>query len=155
MIKFNCMPSYPAKPYVVPLDDWFNNSSNFENETKAKRGKNMSTIHEFFYRQSHLKVGGSDNLIQTTWEKKSSSKIIISSHQDSDKGASSINVGKYSYSKIPRYLKTIKKRSFQAKTINKNLSNKKIFNFKSYLLDLKSFFIKIISREISIINNNR
>ena len=31
------MPSYPAKPYVVPHDDWFkNNSSNFENKPKAK-----------------------------------------------------------------------------------------------------------------------
>ena len=31
------MPSYPAKPYEVPLDDWFdNNSINLENKFKAK-----------------------------------------------------------------------------------------------------------------------
>ena len=143
------MPSYPAKPYVVPHDDWFNkNSSNFENEPKAKGIKKRKTsIHEFFYRQSHLKVGGSDNLIQTTLEKKSSEKIIISSHRNHDKLVSSSNEDNYSYSKIPKELKSIKKRTFKAKPIYKNLSNKNTFNFKSYLLVIKYFFIKIISRK--------
>ena len=86
------MPSYPAKPYVVPHDDWFNNnSSNFKNKFKAKGPKSITTIHEFFYRQSHIKVGGSDNLIRITLEKKSLEKIIISSHRNSDKSASSGN----------------------------------------------------------------
>ena len=142
------MPSYPAKPYVVPHDDWFNNnSSNFENEPKVKEIKSKTSIHEFFYRQSHVKVGGSDNLIQTTLEKKSSEKIIISSHQNSNKSVSPLNEEKYSYYKIPRELKSIKKRSFQANKIYKNLSYKNKFNLKSYLLDLKSFFIRIISRK--------
>ena len=142
------MPSYPAKPYVVPHDDWFNNnSSNFENEPKAKGIKSKTSIHEFFYRQSNVKVGGSDNLIQTTLEKKSSEKIIISPHQNSNKSVSSINKEKYSYSKIPIELKSLKERSFQAKKIYKNLSYKNIFNLKSYLLDLKSLFIKIINRK--------
>ena len=61
------MPSYPAKPYVVPHDDWFNNnSSKFENEPKVKEIKSKTSIHDFFYRQSHVKVGGSENLIQKT-----------------------------------------------------------------------------------------
>tara|TARA_Y100001933_G_scaffold44695_1_gene42525 strand:+ start:2907 stop:3017 length:111 start_codon:yes stop_codon:yes gene_type:complete len=31
------MPSYPAKPYIVPYDDWFNkNTSNFKKKSKAK-----------------------------------------------------------------------------------------------------------------------
>ena len=95
------MPSYPAKPYVVPHDDWFNNnSSNFENKPKAKEIKSKTTIHEFFYRQSNVKVGGSDNLIQTTLEKKSSEKNIISSHQNSNKSVSLRNEEKYSFSKI-------------------------------------------------------
>ena len=142
------MTSYPAKPYVVPHDDWFNNSSsNFEKESKTKEIKNIHTIHEFFYRQSHLKVGGSDNLIKTTLEKKSSEKIIISSHQNSNKTVSPRNEEKYSYSKVPKELKSIKKRSLQAKKIYKNLSYKNIFNLKSYLLDLKSLFIKIFSRK--------
>ena len=116
------MPSYPAKPYVVPLDDWFNNNlSKYENESKAKGTKNITTIHEFFYRQSHLKVGGSDNLTKTTLEKKSSTRIIISSHPNSDKSVSSINEEKYSYTKIPTELKLIKKITFKAKTIYKNL----------------------------------
>ena len=139
------MPSYPAKPYVVPTDDWFNNnSSNYEKEAKAKVTKNINTIHEFFYRQSNLKLGGSDNLIQTTLEKKSTTKTIISSLRNSDKRISSRNEEKYTYSKIPIELKLIKKRSFKAKTNYKNLSNKRKFNIKSYLLDIKSFFVKII-----------
>ena len=142
------MSSYPAKPYVVPLDDWFNNiSSDLENESKAKETKKINTIHEFFYRQSNVKVGGSDNLIKTTLEKKLSEKIIISPDRNSDKGAFSRNEEKYNYFKIPPHVKSIKKRSFQANTIYKNLSNKNIFNIKSYLLDLKAVFIKIISRK--------
>ena len=83
------MSSYPAKPYVVPHNDWFNNnSSNLENRPKAKGIKSKTSIHEFFYRQSHVKVGGSDNLIQTNLEKKSSEKIIISLHQNSNKSVS-------------------------------------------------------------------
>ena len=142
------MPSYPAKPYVVPHDEWFNNnSSNFENTPKAKRIKSKTSIHEFFYRQSHVRVGGSDNLIQTTLEKKSSEKIIISSHQDYKKSVSSRNEEKYSFSKIPTELKSINERSFQEKTFYKNLSNKNKFNFISYLLNLKSVFLKIFSRK--------
>ena len=141
------MPSYPAKPYVVPHDDWFNNTSNYENKPKAKGIKSKTSIHEFFYRQANVKVGGSDNLIQTTLEKQSSEKIIISYHQNSNKSVSPINKEEYSNSKIPTELKSIKERSFQANKIYKNLSYKNIFNLKSYLLDLKSVFIKIISRK--------
>ena len=142
------MPSYPAKPYVVPHDDWFNNnSSNFENKPQVKGIKSKTSIHEFFYRQSNVKVGGSDNLIQTTLEKNSSEKIIISTYQNSNMSVSPLNKKKYSFSKIPTELKSIKKRSFQANKIYKNLSYKNIFNLKSYLLDLKSVFIKIISRK--------
>ena len=141
------MSSYPAKPYVVPLDDWFNNNqSTNENESKAKETKNITTIHEFFYRQSHLKVGGSDNLIKTNLEKKSSETIISAFQQNSNKSVLPRNEEKYSYSRIPTELKSIKKRSFQAKKIYKNLSYKNAFNLKSYLLDLKSFFIKIINK---------
>ena len=142
------MPSHPAKPYVVPHDDWFNNnSSNFENEPKANQLKSKTYIHDFFYKQSHVKVGGSENLIQTTFEKKSSEKINISFHQNSDKSVLFRNEEKYSYFKIPTKLKSIKRRSFQAKEFYKNLSYKNIFNIKSYLLDLKSVFIKIIDRK--------
>ena len=141
------MSSYPAKPYVVPHDDWFkNNSSNFENKPQVKEIKSKSSIHEFFYRQSHVKVGGSDNLIQKNLEKKSSEKIITAFQQNSNKSVLPRNEEKYSYSKIPTELKSINKRSFQAKKIYENLTYKNIFNLKSYLLDLKSVFIKIINR---------
>ena len=142
------MPSYPAKPYVVPNDDWFNDkSSYFTKKSKAKGIKNISTIHEFFYRQSHVKVGGSENLIQTNLEKKSSEKIIISSLLNSEESVLSRSEGKCSYSKIPKELKSIKKRSFKRKTFYKNLSNKKIFSLRSYFLVIKSAFIKLISRK--------
>ena len=142
------MPSYPAKPYVVPHDDWFNNiSSNFENQPKAKEIKSKTSIHEFFYRQSHEKAGGSENLMQTTSGNKLSENIIISFHQNSNKSVLPKNKEKYSYTKIPTELKLTKKRSFKAKKIYKSLSYKNIFNLKSYLLDLKSLFIKIISRK--------
>jgi len=142
------MPSYPAKPYVVPHDDWFNNiPSNFENEPIAKEIKSKTSIHEFFYKQSHVKAGGSENLIQTTLEKKLSENIIISFHQNSNKSVSPRNEEKFSYNKIPAEHKSIKKRSFQSKKIYKNLSHKNIFNLKSYFLDLKSLFTRIISRK--------
>ena len=133
---------------MVPHDDWFNNNAiNFEKKSKSKGIKSKTSIHEFFYRQSNIKAGGSDNLIQTTLEKKSSEKIIISYHQNSNKSVSPRNKEKYSYSIIPSELKSIKKRSFQAKKIYKNKSYKKIFKLKSYILDLKSIFIRIISRK--------
>ena len=142
------MPSYPAKPHEVPFDDWFNNnSSNLENKSKEKGTKKITHIHDFFYRQSNEKVGGSDNIIKTTSEKKSSAKIIISSHRNSNNRFSSKYEEKYSYFKIPKELVSIKERSLQAKIIYKNLSNKNIFNFKSYFLDLKSAFLKIIRKK--------
>ena len=149
------MSSYPAKPYVVPHDDWFSNNSNdFENKPELNGIKSKTYIHEFFYRQSHVKVGRSDKLIKTNLEKKSSQKIISVFQQNSNKSVLPRNEEKYSYSKFPKELKSIKKRSFQAKKIYKNLSYKNAFNLKSYLLDLKSLFIKLINRKISIINKN-
>ena len=78
------MSSYPAKPYVVPHDDWFNNSSSIENKSTTKEIKGIPTIHDFFYRQSNVKVGGSNNHIQRILEKKSSTKSIISSIETSE-----------------------------------------------------------------------
>ena len=141
------MPFYPAKPFEIPHDDWFNNnSSNLENKSETKGTRNITTIHDFFYRQSDLKIGGSENHIQTNLEKKSSSNIINLFFQNSKESLIFSSREKYSYSKIPTKLKSIKKRSFQAKKIDKNLSYKNAFNLKSYLLDLKSLFIKIINK---------
>tara|TARA_Y100000589_G_scaffold72329_1_gene65002 strand:- start:1422 stop:1880 length:459 start_codon:yes stop_codon:yes gene_type:complete len=142
------MPSYPAKPYVVPHDDWFDNiSSNFENKSKTKEAKNISTIHEFFYRKANIKVGGSENQIQTNLEKISSTKIINSSLLNINESLSSISNEKNSYSNIPTELKLIKKRSFKSKTFYKNSTNKNKFNLRSYFLGMKSFLLKIIRRK--------
>ena len=147
------MPSYPAKPYEVPHDDWFNNKqTNYESKPTTKETKKISTIHEFFYKQSDVKVGGSDNHIQTNLEKKSSTKIIISSLQNPDERLFSTVKEKYSYSKIPTKLKSINKRYCDGKAYDRNLSNKKFFNLKSYLLDLKSVFYKIIFRRKKKLN---
>ena len=135
------MPSYPAKPYEVPHDDWFNKQSNYESKPTRKETKKISTIHEFFYKQSDVKVGGSDNHIQTILKKKSSTKSIISSIKNSDKNNLYAGKEKYSYSKIPKELKSIKKRSFKGNSFYKNSSNKNKFNIKAYLLNLKSVFL--------------
>ena len=142
------MPSYPAKPYVVPHDDWFNNNSNnFENNSRTNDSKNITTIHEFFYSQSEVKVGGSDNHIETNIEKKSSKKIIISSLLNSDESFLSKSEEKYSISKIPTELKSRTKIAFQGKKFYKNLPNKNIFKFGSYLSYLKSVFYNKISQK--------
>ena len=142
------MPSYPAKPYVVPHDDWFNNNSTkFKNKPKEKVIKCKTSIHEFFYRQSNVKVGGSDNLIQTNLENKSASKTIISSLRNSDDSFLPKSEEKYSYSSIPAELKSIKTRSYQGKPAYKNLSNKNASNLRSYVLHIKSVFLKLIRRK--------
>ena len=144
------MPSYPAKPYEIPQDDWFNsNSSSFVANSTTQGTKNISTIHEFFYRQSDLKVGGSDNHIKTNLEKRSSKKVLTSSIQNSYENFQSTSKEKYSYSKIPTELKSIKKRSFKSNSFYKNFSNKNIFNFRSYFLDLKSLLLKIINNKLN------
>ena len=124
------MPSYPAKPYVVPYDDWFNNNkSNYENNPTTKETKKISTIHEFFYKQSDVKVGGSDNHIQRILEKKPSTKSIISSIETSEESFLYSSKEKYIYSQMPIELKLVKKRSIKDKSIYKNLSNKKFIKF--------------------------
>tara|TARA_Y100000589_G_scaffold203980_1_gene192454 strand:+ start:43 stop:477 length:435 start_codon:yes stop_codon:yes gene_type:complete len=144
------MPSYPAKPFVIPHDDWFNNnSSNSENNSETKERKNISTIHEFFYRQSDVKIGGSDNHIKTNMKRESSSKIFIRSFRNSMGSLITSSGEKYSYSQIPTKVKSIKKRSFHGIKSYKNSSNRNIFNFRSYFLDLKSVFFKIINRKKS------
>ena len=80
-------------------------------------------------------------------EKKLKEKIIISFHKNSNKSVLPRNEEKNSYSKIPTELKSIKKRSSQAKKFYKNLTYKNIFSLKPYLVNLKSVFIKIISRK--------
>ena len=142
------MPSYPAKPYEVPYDDWFNiNSKSLENNSITKGRKQISTIHEFFYKEAEVKVGGSDNHMKTNHQKKSSTKSIISSIKNSDKNNLYAGKEKYSYSKIPKELKSIKKRSFKGNSFYKNSSNKNKYNIKAYLLGLKSVFIKIFKRK--------
>ena len=42
------MPSFSAKPYIVPHDDWFSNSNLFEKKSATKGIKKISNIHDFF-----------------------------------------------------------------------------------------------------------
>tara|TARA_B100000963_G_scaffold204123_1_gene177774 strand:+ start:65 stop:508 length:444 start_codon:yes stop_codon:yes gene_type:complete len=147
------MPSYPAKPYVVPHDDWFNNNSkDFENKSKTKGTNRISTIHEFFYKKSNIKVGGSENLIQTNLEKKSTTKLIFPSHYNSDESLYFTTNKKFNYSRIPSKIKSIKIRSFERNSTYKNLPNKKFFSFGSILLDLKTIFYKVITRKKKKLN---
>jgi hypothetical protein len=57
--------SYFAKPNFIVYDEWFDddfkqNKLNFKN----KKIKNISNIHEFFYKHSNYKVGASENNLQ-------------------------------------------------------------------------------------------
>ena len=140
------MPSYPAKPFIVPHDDWFNNSSSLENKSTNKETKEISTFHDFFYEQSNVKVGGSDNHIQTKLEKKSLKKSIISSLETSEESFLDSSKEKYIYSNIPIELKLVKKRSIKGKSFYKNLSKKNISNFRSFFLDLKSIFLQLLNK---------
>ena len=103
------MPSFPAKPYIVPHDDWFSNSNLFEKKSATKGIKKISNIHDFFYRQSDVKVGESDNHIETNLEKKLSTKLIISTIQNYDENLFSTSKEKYIYSRIAAELKSRKK----------------------------------------------
>ena len=135
------MPSFPAKNYIVPHDDWFSNSNLVEKKSATKGIKKISNIHDFFYRQSDVKVGGSDIHIETNLEKKLSTKLIISTIQNYDEILFSTSKEKYIYYRIPAELKSIKKRSFKGNSFYKRLSNKNLYNFWSYLLNLKSVFL--------------
>ena len=122
------MLSFPANPYIVPHDDWFSNSNLFEKKS-ATKGIKKIYIKWFFYRQSDVKVGGSDNHIETNLEKKLSTKLIISTIQNYDEILFSTSKEKYIYSRITAELKSRKKRSFKGNSFYKRLSNKNFFNF--------------------------
>ena len=146
------MPSYPAKPYEVPYDDWFNiNSKSLENNSITKGRKQISTIHEFFYKEAEVKVGGSDNYMKTNLEKKSSTKFIIPSLYNSDESLFFATNKKYNYSRIPSKIKSIKIRYFERNSTFKNLP-KKFFSFGTILLDIKSIFYKVIKRKKKKLN---
>jgi len=52
--------SYFAKPNFIVYDEWFNNDFYIKN----KKITNISKIHEFFYKESNYKLGGSENNLQ-------------------------------------------------------------------------------------------
>ncbi len=57
--------SYFAKPNFIVYDEWFDNDFKKNKiNVKNKKIKNISNIHEFFYKQSNYKVGGSENNLQ-------------------------------------------------------------------------------------------
>ena len=57
--------SYFAKPNFIVYDEWFDNDfKKTKLDVKNKKITNISTIHEFFYKQSNYKVGASENKMQ-------------------------------------------------------------------------------------------
>ncbi len=57
--------SYFAKPNFIVYDEWFDNDLKKDQlYFKNKKIKNISKIHEFFYKQSNYKVGASENNFQ-------------------------------------------------------------------------------------------
>ena len=57
--------SYFAKPNFIIYDEWFvDNLKKTKTYVKNKKIKNISNMHEFFYEQSSIKVGASENNLQ-------------------------------------------------------------------------------------------
>ena len=68
--------SYFAKPNFIIYDEWFDDDlEKTKFEVQNKKIKNISYIHEFFYKQSNYKVGASENNIQL--DKKLNKKELI------------------------------------------------------------------------------
>ena len=54
-----------AKPNFIVYDEWFDNDfKKTKLNVKNKKITNISKIHEFFYEQSNIKVGASENNLQ-------------------------------------------------------------------------------------------
>ena len=54
--------SYFAKPNIIVYDEWLDNDfKKTKLNLKNKKIKNISNKHEFFYEQSSIKVGASEN----------------------------------------------------------------------------------------------
>ena len=57
--------SYFAKPNFIIYDEWFDEDfKQTEDDSKNKKIKTISNIHEFFYEQSNHKLGASENNMQ-------------------------------------------------------------------------------------------
>jgi len=57
--------SYFAKPNFIVYDEWFDTDlKKITPYEKSKKIKNISNIHEFFYKKSNHKVGASENNLQ-------------------------------------------------------------------------------------------
>ena len=65
VIFSNRILSYFAKPNFIIYDEWFDdNLEKANHDTKNKKIKTISNIHDFFYEQSNYKVGASENYLQ-------------------------------------------------------------------------------------------
>ena len=57
--------SYFAKPNFIIYDEWFDDDlKKTEDDSKNKKIKTISNMHDFFYEQSNYKVGASENNLQ-------------------------------------------------------------------------------------------
>ena len=85
--------SYFAKPKFIVYDEWFD--ENFETkklDNKNKKLKNISNIHEFFYKKSNYKVGASENNMQLNF--KINKKEIITKNYFENTSENSTSISK-------------------------------------------------------------
>ena len=62
--------SYFAKPNFIVYDEWFDNDfKKTKLDSRNKKIKTISNMHEFFYEQSNYKVGASENNLQIDIDK--------------------------------------------------------------------------------------
>ena len=116
--------SHFAKPYFIPYDEWFDDDLG-KNKIKIKNKKRtyISSIHEFFYRQSNNRVGASENNLQLDIEKKSRELLTNNSYQDFSGNYSLLNKENF------EFIQKSSKRQFKFGIFHKLFSRLSIFSF--------------------------
>ena len=108
--------SYFAKPNFIIYDEWFDDDlEKTKFEVQNKKIKNISYIHEFFYKQSNYKVGASENNV--TQSIKLNQKELITNNYLENSSFNFSSVSKKELSLFKRRLKSKIKSWFKKRII--------------------------------------
>ncbi len=141
--------SYFAKPNFIVYDEWFDNDlKKITPFDKNEKITNVSTTHDFFYKQSNYNVGGSENI----WQR----DIYLNREKRFNNYYFGNNSEKYTSLSNKKFL------SFYERNKNKlkfNITKKIIYSLSIFgfvfILGLLLFFIShSIKNESNIINKS-
>ena len=148
VLFWNRILSYFAKPYFIVYDDWFDDDvKKTKTDVKGKKIKNISSIHEFFYKQSNYKIGASENNLRLDI-KENNKEIINKNYLEniSDKNAQ-LSIKQFRF-----FEKSIKEK------FKFNLTKKILFSLSIvgllFILGFLLFFIPQSKKNESNITNN-